>query len=129
MHGEGRNQPVHPLDREAAVVRTHAIEEVQMRKIITLAAAIALVSTGPAFATGNANQARIARAFNKLGMKPDDSQCYGRIISSRLSPELSGKAAKILETSKNGGEVRKKVNEVGGKVRGAFMSAKANCGI
>lgn len=99
-----------------------------MRAILTVMAAVALATSSPALATGNSTRARIAHAFTRLGMKADRSDCYGRIITTRLRPALSKKAATILESSESGSEVRKKVKKVGGRVLGAFMSAKANCG-
>lgn len=101
-----------------------------MRLFLTLLAAAALTASGPATAaTGKSTEARIAAAFKKLGMKPRMSDCYGRIISSRLRPAKSRRAAEILESSKNGADVRKKVDAERGVVRGAFMAAKANCGL
>jgi hypothetical protein len=100
-----------------------------MRRVFILLAAAAVLPSGPASAAGHGAQTRIVQAFEKLGMAPQRSDCYGRIISSRLRLALSRKAAEILESSENGDDVRDKVESVGGRVQGAFMSAKANCGL
>lgn len=99
-----------------------------MRRISALLAVLVPLAAASAAPAADGVESRISGAFAKLGMAPERSACYGRIIAGRLDGAQGEKAARILEAAKTGGEVRKAVNAEGGALRLAFFMAWMNCG-
>lgn len=73
-------------------------------------------------------EARIAKAFQRLGMDREESECYGSMIDKQLDSERSEQAASIVESAKNGSEVRTKVRQAGSGIMQAFALAHTRCG-
>jgi hypothetical protein len=98
-----------------------------MGKLVIAAALVgALV---PAFASAaDGGGPRIARAFARLGMPAKQSRCYGHVISAKLGPAQSDKAARIVETARNADDVRHGVEHGGAQIMIAFATARARCG-
>lgn len=95
-----------------------------MRFIVIVTAALLLSTT--AFAATHAEK-RIARGFIHLGMKTRRAACYGAVIGGQLHGQDLARAAKIVESAKNSGDIRKAVQSSGLSMIDAFSVAHNRC--
>ena len=94
-------------------------------RIIVIATTALLLSTA-AFAATHAEK-RIARGFIHLGMKTRRAACYGAVIGGQLHGQDLARAAKIVESAKNSGDIRKAVQSSGLSMIDAFSAAHNRC--
>ena len=94
-------------------------------RIIVIATTAVLLSTA-AFAATHAEK-RIARGFIHLGMKTRKAACYGAVIGARLHGQDLARAAKIVDSAKNSGDIRKAVQSSGLSMIDAFSAAHNRC--
>ncbi len=99
-----------------------------MRLIVIAATALLLSTT--AFAATHAEkraEKRIARGFIHLGMKTRRAACYGAVIGGQLHGQDLARAANIVESAKNSGDIRKAVKTSGLSMIDAFSAAHNRC--
>lgn len=83
-------------------------------------------ASADASATGNYG-AKIATAFTSLGMEPARAECYGGVLSQKLSPEDQAEAAEIVSSASSGKDVRLAVLDAGPDIVGGFSAADVTC--
>ncbi|HET7410273.1 MAG TPA: hypothetical protein VFJ13_08725 [Paracoccaceae bacterium] len=71
--------------------------------------------------------AEISTAFQGLGMEPARAECYGNILTEKLSPAQQEEAAQLVSAATNGQDVRMAVMDSGPTMVGGFSAADASC--
>jgi hypothetical protein len=94
-----------------------------MRTIVMASTAL-LLSTAAFAATQPEKD--IARGFMHLGMNTRRAACYGAVIGGKLHGQNLARAAQIVQSAKNSGDVRKAVQSSGVMIE-AFSAAHNQC--
>lgn len=76
--------------------------------------------------TGSAG-AEIATAFESLGMDAARAECFGKVLSSKLSGSDLETAVELVRTASNGAEVQSAVLNEGPEMVGGFSAANTSC--
>ncbi len=69
----------------------------------------------------------IATAFENLGMEQARAECYGKVLTEKLSPDDQQNAAQLVRSASNGDEVRSAVLDAGPNMVGGFSAADTTC--
>jgi hypothetical protein len=94
---------------------------------IIAAAAIALLVPAAALASTQ-TETRIAHGFMHLGMAHKKAICYGGAIGGNLDQQQATQAAAMVESARNGKQLRQKVLKSGNEMIDAFTAAERQCG-
>ena len=71
--------------------------------------------------------AAIQKAFVDLGMAAPRAECYGKVLSEKLSPEGQRAAAELIDDAATADEVKLGVISGGPEMVGGFSAADVTC--